>query len=88
MTTSAARLDLRLNPTDKARIARAADLRGVPVSTFVRDAVLREAESVMASALTVTLSAEESRRFLKALDARFRPNAKLKKALARVAEQG
>lgn len=88
MTTSAARLDLRLNPTDKARIARAADLRGVPVSAFVRDAVLREAESVMASALTVTLSAEESRRFLKALDARFRPNAKLKKALARVAEQG
>ncbi len=43
MTTSAARLDLRLNPTDKARIARAADLRGVPLSAFVRDAVLREA---------------------------------------------
>lgn len=88
MTTTAARLDLRLNPTDKARIARAADLRGVPVSAFVRDAVLREAESVMASELTVSLSVEESRRFLKALDAQFRPNAKLKKALARVAAQG
>ena len=57
MTTSAARLDLRLDPTDKARIARAADLRGVPLSAFVRDAVLREAESVMAAELTVTLSA-------------------------------
>ncbi|HET8553802.1 MAG TPA: DUF1778 domain-containing protein [Rhodanobacteraceae bacterium] len=46
--TAAARLDLRLSPADKARIHRAADLRGVPVSAFVRDAVLREAETVIA----------------------------------------
>ena len=82
MTTAAARLDLRLNPTDKARMTRAADLRGVPLSAFVRDAAMREAESVMAAELTVTLSMEESRRFLKALDAPFLPNAKLKKAMA------
>lgn len=79
--TAAARLDLRLNPTDKARITRAADLRGVPLSAFVRDAAMREAESVMAAELSVTLSAEESRRFLEALDAPFQPNAKLKKAM-------
>ncbi|MBS0457376.1 MAG: DUF1778 domain-containing protein [Proteobacteria bacterium] len=84
MTSAAARLDLRLNRADKARIARAADLRGVALSAFVRDAVLREADSVMAANLTVTLSAEESRRFLKVLDAPFLPNARLKKALARV----
>ena len=66
---------------DKARIARAADLRGVPLSAFVRDAVLREAESVMAAKLTVTLSAAESRRFLKAIDAPFKPNVRLKKAM-------
>lgn len=82
MTTAVARLDLRLNPADKARITRAADLRGVPLSAFVRDAVLREAENVMAAELTVTLSVAESRRFLKALDAPFQPNAKLKKAMA------
>ena len=87
MSTSAARLDLRLNPRDKARITHAAGLRGVPVSAFVRDAVLREAESVMTAELSVTLSAQESRRFLKALDAPFRPNARLKKALARAAPQ-
>ena len=87
MTSSPARLDLRLNAADKARITRAADLRGVPVSAFVREAVLREAESVMASELSVTLSAQESRRFLKALDAPFRPNARLSKALARIAAQ-
>lgn len=84
----AARLALRLNPADKARITRAADLRGVPLATFVRNAALREAESVMAAELTVTLSAEESKRFLKALNAPFRPGAKLKKALARVAQVG
>lgn len=81
MATTAARLDLRLDATDKARIARAADLRGVPVSAFVRDAVLREAESVMAAELTVSLSAQESRRFLAALDGPFKPNARLKKAM-------
>lgn len=84
MTIAAARLDLRLNAEDKARISRAADLRGMPLSAFVRDAVLREADNVMAAELTATLSLEESRRFLKALDVPFQPNAKLKKALARI----
>lgn len=85
MTSASARLDLRLDPSDKERIARAADLRGVAVSAFVRDAVLREAESVMAAELTVTLSAAESKRFLKALDAPFQPNTRLKKAMAEAA---
>ena len=49
MTTAAARLDLRLNTADKARITRAADLLGVPLSAFVRDAVLREADNVIAN---------------------------------------
>lgn len=38
----------------------------------------------MAEESSVTLSATESRRIRKALDTPFRPNAKLKKALARV----
>ncbi len=81
MTASAARLNLRLNAADKARIACAADLRGVPLSAFVRDAVLREAERVMAAERTITLSATESTRFLKTLDAPFKPGARLKKAM-------
>ena len=81
--TALARLDLRLNPTDKARINRAAELRGVPVSAFVRDAVLREAENIMAAELTVTLSPRESRRFLATLDKPFKTNARLKKAMKR-----
>lgn len=81
MPTASARLDLRLNAADKARISRAADLRGVPLATFVRQAVLREAETVMASALAVELSPAESRRFLAALDAPFKANARLKEAM-------
>ena len=84
--TAAARLDLRLNPADKARISRAADLRGMPLSAFVRDAVLREAETVMAAELSATLSVAESRRFVKALDAPFKPNARLKRAMADAAQ--
>ena len=81
--TATARLDLRLNPADKARISRAADLRGVPLSTFVRDAVLRETENVMAAELSVALSAEESRRFLAALDKPFAPHPQLLNAMER-----
>lgn len=86
MTAAAARLDLRLSPADKARIAHAADLRGIPLSVFVRDVALRAAEQIMAAELTVALSAAESRRFLLALDAPFQPNARLKKALARATQ--
>lgn len=42
------RLDLRLKPGDKERIARAAAARGMSVSTFVRSAALRDAGDVMA----------------------------------------
>ncbi len=83
MTNTAARLDLRLNARDKDRIARAAALRGVPVSAFVRNAVLREVDAAMAAELTVTLSAAESRRFLAVLDKPFKPNARLQRAMKR-----
>lgn len=82
-STTPARLDLRLSSNDKARIERAAALRGVAVSAFVRDAVLREAEAAMAAQLAVTLSPAESKRFLAALDQPFKPNAKLRKAMDR-----
>lgn len=85
MTTATARLDLRLESRDKDRIAKAAALRGMAVSTFVRDAVLREADMAIAADTVVTLSKEESHRFLAALDEPFRPNARLRKAMAAAA---
>ncbi|WP_210132535.1 DUF1778 domain-containing protein [Stenotrophomonas rhizophila] len=48
MPTAAIRLALRLSPSDKALVTHAAKLQGVPVSVFMRNAVLREAERVIA----------------------------------------
>lgn len=48
MPNAPTRLELRIGSADKDRIARAAALRGQPVSAFVRDAVLREAEAAIA----------------------------------------
>lgn len=81
MTTVSARLDLRLESSEKDRIVKAAALRGMAVSAFVRDAVLREADVAIAAESVATLSEQESRRFLAALDDQFRPNDRLKKAM-------
>lgn len=81
MSTATARLDFRLDSRDKDRIAKAAELRGVAVSAFVRDAVLREADTILAADSVVVLSDQESRRFLAVLDAPFRPNERLQKAM-------
>lgn len=83
--TVAARLDLRLDARDKDRIAHAADLRGVPLATFVRDTALHEAGQVVAKAVGVTLSRAESRHFLDVRDAPSGANAKLKRAMASAA---
>ncbi|MFT0545930.1 DUF1778 domain-containing protein [Allopusillimonas ginsengisoli] len=81
MSTATARLDLRLNARDKDRIAKAAALRGMAVSTFVRDAVLREADTAITANTITMLSEQESRRFLAALDQPFQPNDRLFKAM-------
>ena len=86
MTTITARLDLCWGANDKERIAKAAALRGMAISAFVRDAVLREAETAIAANAAVTLSEQETRRFLAALDALFRPNAPLQQAMDAAAQ--
>lgn len=86
MTATTARLDLRLNPHDKSRIARAAALRGMAVSAFVRAAVLREVDAAITAESVVALSEEESRHFLAALDAPFIPNERLQKAMQAAAQ--
>lgn len=48
MTATADRLDLHLSTEDKHRLRRAAQLHGLPVATFVREAALREADSTIA----------------------------------------
>lgn len=48
MSTTADRLDLRLSAEDKNSLRRAADLLGMPLAAFVRQAALREAETTIA----------------------------------------
>jgi len=81
--TATARLDLRLSTKDRERIDRAAALAGLPVATFVRTAVLREADRTVAAESIATLSSAESKRFLAALGKPFAPNAALRRALKR-----
>lgn len=81
-----ARLDLRLNPQDKALLEQAAKLGGMRVSAFVRAAALREARDVLA-AEAVMLSPAESQQFLRALNRPLETNTKLTKALDRLADE-
>lgn len=48
MAVTSDRLDLRLSPEDKDRLRRAAELRGLALAAFVRDAALREADTTIA----------------------------------------
>jgi len=83
-----ARLDLRLSARDRERIDRAASLVGLPLATFVRTAVLREADRAVAAESVSTLSTSESRRFLAALGKPFAPNAALRRAMKKGDELG
>jgi len=78
-----ARLDLRLSARDRERIDRAANLAGLPLATFVRTAVLREADRTVAAESVATLSPNESKRFLSTLDKPFAPNVALRRAMKR-----
>jgi uncharacterized protein (DUF1778 family) len=86
--TATARLDLRLSTKDRERIDRAAALAGLPLAAFVRSAVLREADRMVAAESVATLSLAESKRFLAALGKPFAPNAELRRAMKRGNELG
>ena len=86
--TATARLDLRLSVKDRQRIDRAAALSGLPLATFVRTAVLREADRAVAAESIVNLASAESKRFLAALSKPFAPNAALRRALKRGDQHG
>ncbi|MCB1623762.1 MAG: DUF1778 domain-containing protein [Pseudomonadales bacterium] len=86
--TATARLDLRLSARDRQRIDRAASLAGLPLATFVRIAVLREADRTVAAESAVALSPAESKRFLAALAKPFVPNAALRRALKKGEDLG
>jgi uncharacterized protein (DUF1778 family) len=81
--TATTRLDLRLSARERKRIERAAALAGLPLTTFVRTAALREADRTLAGQPAVHMSPAESKRLVAAISKPFGPNAALQRALNR-----
>ena len=61
-------IEMRVRPSDKKRISRAAELTGVKLTTFVRASAAREADRVLREHQTTTLSERDRRAVLEALD--------------------
>ena len=61
-------IEMRVRPSDKERISRAAELSGVKLTTFVRASAAREAERILREHQTTTLSERDRRTLLEALD--------------------
>ena len=82
--TATARLEVRVRPESKARIALAADLVNVPVSDFVRSAAEDRAEQILHEHESQTrVPAAFFDDLLLALDNSDRPSAALRRAARR-----
>lgn len=83
--TATARLEFRVSPEDKARIERAAELSGEPVTSFARSAAEEKADRILREhEATTTVPAEFFDDLIAALDAPAKPNAALRKAAAKL----
>jgi uncharacterized protein (DUF1778 family) len=76
-----ARLDLKLEPADKAYVSRAAALQGTTVAEFVRQAAKEKAFSVLDHNAKVKVSALDYESMMTALQKGFKPNPALSKAI-------
>lgn len=81
-----ARLEFRVTTFDKARIERAAELAGEPITAFARTAAEERAERVLREYEATTTVPAEFFDLLGALDAQAQPSAALTKAAARLGE--
>lgn len=67
------RIDLRLSSEFKGRIAQAASIYGVSVSTFISTSALERADRVLAERETLLLNDAMRNQFLESLDRPARP---------------
>ena len=84
MTTGTAaldRVDLRLGSDDKGLLKWAASYEGVSMAAFIRKAALEVARSVVERNERLTLSREDARKIIAALDQPFVPNEALRNAM-------
>lgn len=81
MPTPAARLDLKLDSSEKKVVARAAALMGTTMAGFVRAAAKEKAQALLERETRVVLDERDFARFAAALSGPFEPNAALSQAL-------
>ena len=75
------RVEFRSSPQEKDLLILAAELTGVNVSAFLRNAALQAANEVVQAQETVKFSNRDRDLFLNVLDNPPAPSAKLKKAM-------
>src|ERR1700682_4109687 len=77
----ATKVQLRLQPAQKAVLARAAELRRTSLSNFMLEHAYEAAQQVLAEQVDIVMPPAEWKAFCKALDAPPRPIPALKKLL-------
>lgn len=82
MPVASARFDLKMDAAEKDLVSRAAALMGTTMAGFVRAAAKEKAATLLERETRVTMSKQDFAALMKALDAPFKPNAPLKRALA------
>src|ERR1700751_2585883 len=82
------RMDLRLQPEQKATLMRAPALRHTDLTNFVLQPALREAKAVIEESERVVLSERDSLLVLKLLENPPAPNAKLRATIASISKRG
>lgn len=75
------RIEFRSSPQEKDLLMLAAQLTGVSVSVFLRNAAIEAANEAVQASETMKLSNRDRDLFLQALDKPPTPTARLKKAM-------
>ncbi len=76
------RMQLRIQPDQKATLMRAAALRNTTLTDFIFQIAMREAKTVIEEAERIRLSERDSLLVLDLLENPPAPNAKLREAIA------
>ena len=75
------RIEFRSSPQEKDLLMLAAQLTGVKVSVFLRNAAIQAANDAVQASETLKLSSRDRDLFLQALDSPPAPTAKLENAM-------
>lgn len=74
-------LNIRIKPDERGLIDRAARARGQNRTDFILEAARRAAEEALLDRTLITVSPEAYEEFVRRLDAKPRPNARLRKTM-------